>query len=139
VWGRWWKQSLATCRGHCRRCHPWWGGDCSCVTSDVATPEDKVRRRKPVPIKRCVVPLHDNAMLCVAYTRTAQLDTADGTWFPTTIQPRLGPLGHSSFWRTGVGWRGDLGGRRFPCEDTIKADAQKWLREHGVSTYLTGV
>lgn len=31
-----------------RRCHAaWWGGDCSGMSGDVTTPEDKVRRRRP--------------------------------------------------------------------------------------------
>jgi hypothetical protein len=35
-------------QGSFRRCHAaWWGGDCSGISDDVTTPEEKVRRRRP--------------------------------------------------------------------------------------------
>ena len=34
-------------QGSFRRCHAaWWGGDCSGISDDVTTPEEKVRRRR---------------------------------------------------------------------------------------------
>jgi hypothetical protein len=139
VLGRWWKQSLVTCRGHCRLCHAWWGGDCFCLTGDFTTLEDKVRRMSPVPHTRCVVPLHDNARLYIVYTSTNQLGTADGTWFATAIQPWLGALGYSCFWWTGGGMGRGIGGQRVLCDDTVKAEVQKWLSERRVAIYRKGV
>jgi hypothetical protein len=48
---------------------------------------------------------------------------------PPTVQTRLGPRGLSRVWQTEKHPRA----RRFPTDDTVKAEVQKWLREQNVS------
>jgi hypothetical protein len=55
--------------------------------------------------------------------------------FPPTAQPRLSSLALSRVWET----EKRLRGRRFPSDDTIKAEVQKWLLEQDVPFYSQGL